>query len=119
MSVNNSQAVVEAWLGKKSPFIRTPKYRIVERGESWTRKRYRAPVSWTAVGEIVMALWTFAGLAYAIVTREYGATPFLVLFGTGYALVAAYSIRHHVAVRHAVHPVIDPDARAVITRPAA
>ena len=41
-----------------------------------------------------MALYTSAGLVYAIVSHEYGATPFLILFGAGYWLVAGYSIHH-------------------------
>jgi hypothetical protein len=59
-----------------------------------------------------MAIYTTAGLAYAIATREYGATPFLILFGAGYWLVAGYSIHHqlvrvswkvHTNVSHITH----------------
>jgi hypothetical protein len=44
--------------------------------------------------ELAMAVYTSAGLGYAIVSHEYGATPFLILFGAGYWLVAGYSIHH-------------------------
>jgi hypothetical protein len=44
--------------------------------------------------ELAMAVYTTAGFGYAIVSHEYGATPFLILFGAGYWLVAGYSISH-------------------------
>ena len=46
---------------------------------------------------IVIVALIHAALGYAIVTREYGATPFLILFGAGYWLVACYSIHHGLA----------------------
>ncbi len=96
LSVNNAQAALEGLLGKKSPFIRTPKYHITGRGQSWKEKRYRSPISWSTIGELVLGLYTVAAIVYAIAVREYGALPFLVLFGAGYLLIALYSIRHHV-----------------------
>ncbi|HEY9517492.1 MAG TPA: glycosyltransferase [Gemmatimonadaceae bacterium] len=95
LSVNNAQAALEGLFGKKSPFIRTPKYHITTRGESWKEKQYRSPVRWTTVGELLLGMYTVAGLAYAIWMQEYGAIPFLVLFASGYLLIAVYSIRHH------------------------
>jgi hypothetical protein len=94
MSVNNAKAALEAWLGIKSGFIRTPKYDLTRRGQRWHQLQYRSPFSATVYVELAMAIYTTAGLTYAIVSHEYGATPFLILFGAGYWLVAGYSIRH-------------------------
>ncbi len=96
LSVNNAQAALEGLLGKKSPFIRTPKYHITGRGQSWKEKRYRSPISWSTIGELVLGLYTAAAIGYAIWVKEYGALPFLVLFAGGYLLIALYSIRHHI-----------------------
>ncbi|HSE96616.1 MAG TPA: DUF2012 domain-containing protein, partial [Blastocatellia bacterium] len=42
MSFSNAKAVLEALLGMKSSFVRTPKYRIESTGDaSWIRKRYK------------------------------------------------------------------------------
>jgi len=49
---------------------------------------------WTVVAELALTIYTILGIVYAIVTDEWGALPFLVLFASGYALVAYYSIRH-------------------------
>jgi cellulose synthase/poly-beta-1,6-N-acetylglucosamine synthase-like glycosyltransferase len=94
MSVNNAKAAIEAWLGIKSGFIRTPKYDLTRRGQRWQQLRYRSRFSGTVFFELAMAVYTSAGLGYAIVSHEYGATPFLILFGAGYWLVAGYSIHH-------------------------
>jgi len=106
LSVNNAQAALEGLFGKKSPFIRTPKYHIIQRGESWKEKRYRSPVRWTTVAELALGLYTLAALVYAIWVREYGATPFLILFGAGYLLIAGYSIRHHMIGSRGPQPAL-------------
>jgi cellulose synthase/poly-beta-1,6-N-acetylglucosamine synthase-like glycosyltransferase len=96
LSVNNAQAALEGLIGKKSPFIRTPKYHITGRGQSWKEKRYRSPIRWSTIGELMLGTYTLAAIGYAIWVKEYGALPFLVLFCGGYLLIAGYSIRHHI-----------------------
>ncbi|HEY9428473.1 MAG TPA: glycosyltransferase [Gemmatimonadaceae bacterium] len=110
LSVNNAQAALEGLLGKKSPFIRTPKYHITGRGQSWKEKRYRSPIRWSTVGELVLGTYTLAAIGYAIWVKEYGALPFLVLFAGGYLLIAVYSIRHHILSglgRHQLELAVD------------
>lgn len=97
LSVNNAKAALEAWLGIKSGFVRTPKYDLTRRGQRWHQLQYRSRFSATVYMELAMALYTTAGVVYAIVTQEYGATPFLILFASGYWLVAGYSIHHGLA----------------------
>jgi cellulose synthase/poly-beta-1,6-N-acetylglucosamine synthase-like glycosyltransferase len=122
LSVNNAQAALEGLLGKKSPFIRTPKYHITGRGQSWKEKRYRSPIRWSTIGELVLGAYTLAAIGYAIWVKEYGALPFLVLFCGGYLLIAGYSIRHHIASglgrRHQLELAVEPVAPALATVPA-
>src|SRR5438309_11458718 len=40
LSVSNSKAVMEALLGIRSNFVRTPKYRIESRTDRWVTKKY-------------------------------------------------------------------------------
>ena len=42
LSLNNSRAVISGFFHRGGTFIRTPKYRIEARGQSWRVKRYRA-----------------------------------------------------------------------------
>ncbi|HEU4586147.1 MAG TPA: hypothetical protein VFR95_10375, partial [Gemmatimonadaceae bacterium] len=121
LSVNNAQAALEGLLGKKSPFIRTPKYHITGRGQSWKEKRYRSPIRWSTVGELVLGTYTLAAIGYAIWVKEYGALPFLVLFCGGYLLIAGYSIRHHilsgVGSGHQIELAVEPASPALATVP--
>ena len=50
LSVTNSMAVIEALLGKRSEFVRTPKYRVELKEEGWEQKKYvRRGGGWTAL----------------------------------------------------------------------
>lgn len=40
LSLHNGLAVVEGWLGIKTPFMRTPKFNIVEKRDSWIENSY-------------------------------------------------------------------------------
>ncbi len=52
-AVNNSRAVLEGLFKKKSEFVRTPKYSIKDKKDSWTDKKYvPVKISSTVVMEI-------------------------------------------------------------------
>ncbi|HEY9116370.1 MAG TPA: cellulose synthase family protein, partial [Roseivirga sp.] len=40
LSVHNALAVIEGLMGKKSPFIRTPKFNITDKQQSWRTNKY-------------------------------------------------------------------------------
>ena len=105
LSVINSKAALEAWLGHKSPFLRTPKYDLTKRGQRWGGLRYRSKFSWSAAIEICLGLYTAAAIWYAIDTGEYGAIPFLALFAFGYLLLGYYSVHHRFLLRGATRPM--------------
>jgi cellulose synthase/poly-beta-1,6-N-acetylglucosamine synthase-like glycosyltransferase len=84
LSVRNARAVLEALLGMKSEFARTPKYRILARGESWTKKTYRRRSGWMPFAEVALGLYFAATVVYAIQNENYATIPFLLLFVWGY-----------------------------------
>ena len=43
LSLHNSIAVIEGWLGIKTPFIRTPKFNIVRKQDAWINNTYLKP----------------------------------------------------------------------------
>jgi cellulose synthase/poly-beta-1,6-N-acetylglucosamine synthase-like glycosyltransferase len=94
-AVNNSRAVIEGLFRKKSDFIRTPKYSIRDKKDSWKEKRY-APItiSATVVVEIVLALYCLFGVASSIYFLEIAAVPFQLLFFLGFGLVSMMSLKH-------------------------
>ena len=94
-SVNNTQAVVEGLLKIKSEFVRTPKYQIVGRGESWwTRKYVLQSIHYSSYVELLLALYCMGGAVLSIYLQEYSAIPFQLMFALGFGYVSLFSFRH-------------------------
>ena len=96
-SVNNTRAVLEGLLNRKSAFIRTPKFRIETDKDTWKNKKYRAAgrkISFAVVFELALALYCFIGVVASVWFLEIAALPFQLLFFFGFGLVGLLSIRH-------------------------
>jgi cellulose synthase/poly-beta-1,6-N-acetylglucosamine synthase-like glycosyltransferase len=99
-AVNNSKAVIEGLFKKKSEFIRTPKYSIKDKKDSWKDKKYvPIKISATIVVEFLLAIYCFFGVASSIYFLEIAAVPFQLLFFLGFAFVSIMSIKHARPVR--------------------
>ena len=90
-SLHNSIAVIEGHFGKKSEFIRTPKFNISSLTDSWKGNKYlRKKVSFNVVFEGLLAVYFAFGMYSAFVVGDTGGDfalfPFhLMLFlGFGY-----------------------------------
>ena len=93
-SVNNTKAVFEGLIGKKSEFVRTPKYKITGKQESWQGKKYvNKKLSFSTYIEAFMAVYCFVGVVIAIGTAQIAAVPFQLMFFGGFATVSYLSIR--------------------------
>lgn len=93
-SVNNTKAVFEGLLGKKSEFVRTPKYKITGKEESWKGKKYvNKKLKFTTYIEAFMAVYCFAGVVIAVATAQIAAIPFQLMFFGGFATVSILSIK--------------------------
>jgi hypothetical protein len=94
MSLNNGRAVLEALIGHKSGFVRTPKYDVRGRKDRWHGKNY-VHFKWIQpILELALGLWFTPAILFAI---EHGGRslltlPFLVLFQFGYLYVSLLSI---------------------------
>ena len=94
LSVTNTRAVLEALVGHRSVFHRTPKFRIERRGDRWRGKRYRATLNGWALVEIALALyfaWSMVTLAGA---GHFAPLPFFVLYLFGFLYVGVLSLVH-------------------------
>lgn len=95
LSMNNTKAVIQGLLKKKTEFIRTPKYQIVNKKGTWTDKKYSpVHVSLLVVLEALLSVYCFFGVAASIYFVELAAVPFQLLFATGYGTVAFLSMKH-------------------------
>jgi cellulose synthase/poly-beta-1,6-N-acetylglucosamine synthase-like glycosyltransferase len=94
-AVNNSKAVIEGVFRKRSEFVRTPKYSIKDKKDSWKGKEYvPIRISTTVVVEILLAAYCLFGVASSIYFLEIAAVPFQLLFFCGFAFVSVMSIKH-------------------------
>jgi cellulose synthase/poly-beta-1,6-N-acetylglucosamine synthase-like glycosyltransferase len=94
LTFSNARAVLEALFGIKTPFVRTPKYRIEESSDTtWVKKIYVPRRIKVPLFELLFALYFIFTIWYAIQSRIFGTIPFLLiyLFGYGYATVMAFA----------------------------
>jgi cellulose synthase/poly-beta-1,6-N-acetylglucosamine synthase-like glycosyltransferase len=96
LSVRNALAVVEAILGVKSEFVRTPKYRVEPRAAqeqgAWTKKKYQKSAGWMPFAEVLLGVYFAAAVVYAIQNENYATIPFLILFVWGYLYTGVMSL---------------------------
>jgi cellulose synthase/poly-beta-1,6-N-acetylglucosamine synthase-like glycosyltransferase len=114
MSVHNTRAALEGLIGKRSPFERTPKYRVTSQGRSREGGRYRSRASWSVVAEFALSACSLSGLVLAIHYRQFGAMPFLLLFAAGYGLVGMYSVSHMRFASRKLHMIEGPAPEVVV-----
>ncbi|GEO06619.1 glucosyltransferase [Adhaeribacter aerolatus] len=95
LSLHNSIAVVEGFLGKKTPFIRTPKFNIRSAQDRWQHSLYAVKnVSVLSFLEGLLCLYFLFGVYLDFRLQSYGTLPFHVMLSLGFGLVFYYSIKH-------------------------
>jgi cellulose synthase/poly-beta-1,6-N-acetylglucosamine synthase-like glycosyltransferase len=92
ISVRNAQAVIEAIIGKKSEFARTPKFNIEGKQGTFAKKSYRNKAGWMPYAEILLGLYFALTVVYAILNENYASVPFLILFVWGYLYTGFMSL---------------------------
>jgi cellulose synthase/poly-beta-1,6-N-acetylglucosamine synthase-like glycosyltransferase len=92
LSINNTRAVVEALLNRRTEFTRTPKYRIEGESDEWVGKKYRQSVAVQPLLELALGLYFTATVFYALANQIYGTVPFLVLFQLGFLYTGLVSV---------------------------
>lgn len=92
LSLSNSVAVIEGYLGIKSSFVRTPKFNISKKGEEQNNKYDKKSLSIINVGEgLLMLLFGFTAINRAIY-GDLGMVPFHLMLTIGYGVVFFYTI---------------------------
>ncbi len=94
-AVNNSRAVFEGLMSRKSEFVRTPKYKVVSNKDSWIGNKYSSKkLGMSVIVELIMAIYCLVGIAASIYFFELAALLFQILFFLGFAFVSGTSIKH-------------------------
>ena len=86
LSVRNAQGVIEAILGKKSEFARTPKFKIEGKSGTFAAKKYKNKSGWMPYFEIGLGLYFALAILYAITNENYAHRPVPVSFCLGLPL---------------------------------
>ncbi len=91
-SLHNSIAVVEGHLGKRSDFIRTPKFNINTLTDSWKNNKYlKKNISINVIFEGLLMLYFAFGMYYAFVVGDqggdFGLFPFHLMLFLGFGFV--------------------------------
>ena len=94
-AVNNSRAVLEGLFKRKSEFVRTPKYSIQNKKDTWRDKTYTpVKISGTVVLEVFLAAYCLIGVVASIYFLEIAAVPFQLMFFLGFTFVSGMSLKH-------------------------
>ncbi|HXJ97927.1 MAG TPA: cellulose synthase family protein [Gelidibacter sp.] len=91
-SLHNSIAVIEGHLGKRSEFVRTPKFNISTLKDSWKGNKYlRKKISINVIFEGLLMLYFGFGLYSAFIVGDqggdFGLFPFHLMLFTGFGFV--------------------------------
>jgi cellulose synthase/poly-beta-1,6-N-acetylglucosamine synthase-like glycosyltransferase len=92
LSLNNARAVLEAIFNHKSEFVRTPKFGLRERGESWGKAKYRAWRGLIPYLELVFGLYFSILLVRAADNAQWTSLPFIMIFAIGFLYVGLMSL---------------------------
>jgi len=93
LAFSNARAVLEALMGVKSEFVRTPKYRVEETTDAtWKRKKYKRKRGLLPLLELAFAVYFLLAITYSARLHMWGTIPFLLLFFFGFGYMGVMSI---------------------------
>jgi len=102
LAVNNSRAVLEAFLGRESEFVRTPKLGFLAESSHKNTgdtkpdcKAYRQPLSRLYLLEIFMGAWALASFIGYLTLIGSLAGALLLVQAIGFTYVGVVSVKHH------------------------
>jgi cellulose synthase/poly-beta-1,6-N-acetylglucosamine synthase-like glycosyltransferase len=93
-SFHNTVAVLEGLWGKKSEFVRTPKFNIESLKDKWKQNTYISKkVSKNIIIEGLLLIYFLFGIYSGIRLNDYGLLPFHLMLSIGYGYVFVKSIQ--------------------------
>jgi cellulose synthase/poly-beta-1,6-N-acetylglucosamine synthase-like glycosyltransferase len=116
LSLHNSIAVIEGYIGRKTPFVRTPKFNVANGSNSWRSNVYMAQgIPWLTLLEGGMMLYFLGGIALGVYLHDYRMLFFHCMLTAGFGMVFVYSLLHTVrqsAVHRPTKGTFDADRHA-------
>lgn len=95
LSLHNSVAVIQGYRGKKSPFVRTPKFNIRHWKDSFQQKAYRGKgLDWVTWGEGFLGLYFLMSGLLGLYWGNTSLLPFHATYALGFGGIFIYTWRH-------------------------
>ena len=95
LSLHNTVAVIQGYWGKKSPFVRTPKFNIQNLTDTFKKGSYfQGRLSWTTIFEGLLALYFLVGLIMGLYLETTLFIYFHAMLMIGYGSIFFFSIKH-------------------------
>ncbi len=96
MSFHNSVAVLQGYFGKRTPFVRTPKFAIKTIKDTVKSKRYLpSKINKTAIVEAFLALYFLFGFIAGIYIHDWSFIFFHFMLAIGYATISFFTFKHY------------------------
>ena len=93
-SFHNTLAVLEGYSGKKSAFIRTPKFAVQKKSDDISENKYIARhLTLTTVIELAFSIYFLYGVYNGIKYSDYGFVPFHIMLFFGFSFVVYHSLK--------------------------
>ena len=95
LSLHNTVAVIQGYRGKKSPFVRTPKFNINTIRDKLTSSKYLSgKLNLITVGEGLLSLYFLFAVAGAFYLQNTMFIVFHALLAIGYGTIFFFSVKH-------------------------
>ena len=95
LSLHNTIAVIEGYLGRKTPFVRTPKFNVTTAADRWDANVYVSRrINWLTVVEGLLSIYFLGGLALAVYVQDFRMFFLHIMLMVGFGMVFIYSLIH-------------------------
>ncbi len=95
LSFHNSVAVIAGYMGRKSSFVRTPKFNITGIADSFKKNKYQGvKLSFVTIFEGMLAIYFLVGIIAGILSGNLSMLLFHIFLFLGYGTIFFYSVKH-------------------------
>ena len=99
LSLHNSLAVIEGWIGKKTPFYRTPKFNMDIYHTKHKNRYVITSLNILTFLEGITALYLFIGIIFLFLLEEYIPLIFQTMACMGFGYIFTISIIHSLQIK--------------------
>lgn len=93
IAVSNTKAFIEALIGKKSAFMRTPKYGIQSKTDKvQDRKKYRQPLDLLVISEFLIGIYGLVTAYFAWMYQKPFIIPFMLIYSAGFLYISVGNV---------------------------